>query len=109
MENLDVMVLRTLRDWREAGHRALLATVVRYFGGVKLGAGGLVRAYTDAVAQALLGADTVPLQRGPDLAEFGRLVRAMVDLPSMTGQMVAIDGGQHLAWQTPDVVGGGAG
>ena len=41
----------------------VLATVVRYFGGVKLGAGGLVRAYTDAVAQALLGADTVPLQR----------------------------------------------
>lgn len=41
----------------------VLATVVRYFGGVKLGAGGLVRAYTDAVAQALLGAETVPLQR----------------------------------------------
>ena len=39
------------------------ATVVRYFGGVKLGAGGLVRAYTDASAQALLVADKVPLQR----------------------------------------------
>lgn len=32
MENLDVMVLRTLRDWRLAGHRALLATVVRTWG-----------------------------------------------------------------------------
>jgi uncharacterized YigZ family protein len=41
----------------------VLATVVRYYGGVKLGAGGLVRAYTDAVAQALLGADKVPRQR----------------------------------------------
>ncbi|QPF71696.1 YigZ family protein [Roseateles sp. DAIF2] len=41
----------------------VLATVVRYFGGVKLGAGGLVRAYTDAVAQALLGAEKVPLVR----------------------------------------------
>ena len=30
----------------------VMASVVRYFGGVKLGAGGLVRAYTDAVAQA---------------------------------------------------------
>src|SRR5690606_14116855 len=39
----------------------VLATVVRYFGGVKLGAGGLVRAYTDAVAQALAHADRVPL------------------------------------------------
>ena len=41
----------------------VLATVVRYFGGVKLGAGGLVRAYTDAVAQALQRAEKVPLRR----------------------------------------------
>ena len=41
----------------------VLATVVRYFGGIKLGAGGLVRAYTDAVAQALLAADKVQLVR----------------------------------------------
>lgn len=41
----------------------VVATVVRYFGGVKLGAGGLVRAYTDAVAQALLTAPKVVLQR----------------------------------------------
>lgn len=47
---------------------AVLATVVRYFGGVKLGAGGLVRAYTDAVAQALLKADKRPLQRMVQLA-----------------------------------------
>jgi xanthine dehydrogenase accessory factor len=32
MENLDVMVLRTLRDWRAAGRRALMATVVRTWG-----------------------------------------------------------------------------
>ena len=32
MENIDVMVLRTLRDWRLAGQRALLATVVRTWG-----------------------------------------------------------------------------
>jgi uncharacterized YigZ family protein len=41
----------------------VLATVVRYFGGVKLGAGGLVRAYTDTVAQALLGATKIPIVR----------------------------------------------
>ncbi|APW36072.1 IMPACT family protein [Rhodoferax koreense] len=46
----------------------VLATVVRYFGGVKLGAGGLVRAYTDAVAQALLTAEKRPLQRMRPLA-----------------------------------------
>ena len=41
----------------------VLATVVRYFGGVKLGAGGLVRAYTDAVAQALLQAEKIAIER----------------------------------------------
>lgn len=38
----------TLRDASD-----LVALVVRYFGGVKLGAGGLVRAYSDAVSQTL--------------------------------------------------------
>jgi uncharacterized YigZ family protein len=37
----------------------VLAAVVRYYGGVKLGAGGLVRAYTDAIATALQGAARV--------------------------------------------------
>ena len=46
---------------RHHGLEGVLATVVRYFGGVKLGAGGLVRAYTDCVAQALLLADKRPL------------------------------------------------
>ena len=41
----------------------VLATVVRYFGGIKLGAGGLVRAYTDSVAQALLQAEKVAIIR----------------------------------------------
>ena len=37
----------------------VLGAVVRYFGGVKLGAGGLVRAYTDAIATALLDAEVI--------------------------------------------------
>lgn len=39
----------------------VLAVVVRYYGGIRLGAGGLVRAYTDAVAQALLSAEKIEL------------------------------------------------
>lgn len=53
-------MLRVLRHQHLDG---VLATVVRYFGGVKLGAGGLMRAYTDAVAQALLMAHKVEMQR----------------------------------------------
>lgn len=37
----------------------VLAAVVRYYGGVKLGAGGLVRAYTDAIATALQQAQRI--------------------------------------------------
>jgi len=37
----------------------VLAAVVRYYGGIKLGAGGLVRAYTDAIASALKQAQRI--------------------------------------------------
>lgn len=53
-------MLEVLRHQQLEG---VLATVVRYFGGVKLGAGGLVRAYADAVAQALMDAPRTPLVR----------------------------------------------
>ena len=44
------------------------------------------------------------LKRGPELEEFGRTIRFLFETPSVTGQMIALDGGQHLAWQTPDVL-----
>ena len=49
--------------------------------------------------------DALMLKRGPDLAEFGRTIRYLWEARSVTGQMIALDGGQHLAWQTPDVTG----
>ncbi|MGF1606280.1 MAG: SDR family oxidoreductase [Rhodothalassiaceae bacterium] len=48
-------------------------------------------------------AQAVPLQRGPALDEITEAVAFCIAMPSMTGQMLALDGGQHLAWQTPDV------
>ena len=53
---------------RHQGLDGVLATVVRYFGGIKLGSGGLLRAYTEAVAQALRAAAKVPLQRLQELS-----------------------------------------
>ncbi len=50
-----------------------------------------------AQAQALI------LGQGPSLDEIGATKEYLWDSPSVTGQMIAIDGGQHLAWQTPDV------
>lgn len=64
------------------------------------------------LANARQGADdfarqaaAVPLRFGPRLEEFGRTIRFLVETPSITGQMICLDGGQHLAWETPDVVG----
>lgn len=45
----------------------------------------------------------VPLGAGPTLHEIASTVEFITQSPSMTGQMIALDGGQHLAWQTPDI------
>ncbi|MDD3821905.1 MAG: YigZ family protein, partial [Bacilli bacterium] len=42
----------------------LLCVVIRYFGGVKLGTGGLIRAYTKTTSEALKLAKIVPLIKG---------------------------------------------
>jgi NAD(P)-dependent dehydrogenase (short-subunit alcohol dehydrogenase family) len=40
----------------------------------------------------------VPLRRGTGPQEVARAVLAILALPAMTGQMIALDGGQHLQW-----------
>ena len=49
--------------------------------------------------------DALLLKRGPVLLEFGATIRYLWEARSVTGQMIALDGGQHLAWRTPDVTG----
>ena len=49
--------------------------------------------------------DGLILKRGPELEAFGATVRYMWNMRSFTGQMIALDGGQHLAWETPDIAG----
>ncbi|MBC7800601.1 MAG: SDR family oxidoreductase, partial [Gemmatimonadaceae bacterium] len=43
---------------------------------------------------------SVPLQHGTSPEEVARAVLAILSLPAMTGQMIALDGGQHLQWQS---------
>jgi NAD(P)-dependent dehydrogenase (short-subunit alcohol dehydrogenase family) len=49
-------------------------------------------------------ANTV-LERGANPADITRALGFFLDAPAVTGQMLAVDGGQHLAWQTPDILG----
>jgi NAD(P)-dependent dehydrogenase (short-subunit alcohol dehydrogenase family) len=44
--------------------------------------------------------ESVPLRRGTSPEEIARAVLAILALPAMTGQMLALDGGQHLQWQS---------
>ncbi len=41
----------------------VLAVVIRYFGGIKLGAGGLVRAYTNAVSNTISNEFIIPIKK----------------------------------------------
>lgn len=45
------------------------------------------------------------LQRQISTEEICAAVRFILASPAMTGQMIALDSGQHLAWETPDAVG----
>ncbi|MFT7106215.1 MAG: NAD(P)-dependent dehydrogenase (short-subunit alcohol dehydrogenase family) [Yoonia sp.] len=45
------------------------------------------------------------LKRGANPSDITAALGFFLDAPTVTGQMLAIDGGQHLAWETPDVLG----
>lgn len=47
----------------------------------------------------------VPLRHGATPSEIADTVAYLLAARSVTGQMIALDGGQHLAWETPDVAG----
>ena len=48
-------------------------------------------------------AGAVPLARGAEPADIADAVAYLAAAHAVTGQMIAVDGGQHLAWRTPDV------
>ncbi len=50
-------------------------------------------------------ARAVPLGHGPGADEIAAAVLYLASARSVTGQTIAVDGGQHIAWQTPDVIG----
>ncbi|HHB81147.1 MAG TPA: SDR family oxidoreductase [Aliiroseovarius sp.] len=45
------------------------------------------------------------LERGANPADITAALAYLLDAPAVTGQLLAVDGGQHLGWQTPDIVG----
>ena len=45
------------------------------------------------------------LRRGANPEDVTAALRYLLDAPAVTGQLICVDGGQHLGWQTPDVLG----
>jgi NAD(P)-dependent dehydrogenase (short-subunit alcohol dehydrogenase family) len=45
------------------------------------------------------------LGRGSDIEGITAALGYFLDAKAVTGQLICEDGGQHLAWQTPDVLG----
>jgi NAD(P)-dependent dehydrogenase (short-subunit alcohol dehydrogenase family) len=48
---------------------------------------------------------TLPLAHGPTPEQIAEAVLFLARASSVTGQTIMVDGGQHLAWQTPDIAG----
>ena len=63
-----------------------------------IGPGPTLPSARQSAAQFARQAASLPLRHGADPDEIGRGVLAILALPSMTGQMLALDGGQHLNW-----------
>jgi NAD(P)-dependent dehydrogenase (short-subunit alcohol dehydrogenase family) len=45
------------------------------------------------------------LQRGADESDICAALGYFVDAKAVTGQILCVDGGQHLTWRTPDILG----
>jgi NAD(P)-dependent dehydrogenase (short-subunit alcohol dehydrogenase family) len=69
-----------------------------------IGPGPTLASIHQSAADFAAEAEHVLLKRRATPEEIAAALAYLIDAPSVTGQMIAVDGGQHLAWQTPDVV-----
>ncbi|WP_158932233.1 SDR family oxidoreductase [Acidisphaera sp. S103] len=69
-----------------------------------IGPGPALPSPRQSEAQFARQSASVPLGHGTDPDEIGRAVVAILSLPAMTGQMIALDGGQHMQWAAPGYV-----
>ena len=87
-----------LQVLQKHGLTDVVAVVTRYYGGIKLGAGGLVRAYSDAVAQAVDAAGTrevvmsALLTVDVDFVQAGAIEDQLRGLTLPSGVAVVVDG-----------------
>lgn len=66
-----------------------------------IGPGPTLKSERQSEAQFRMQWDATPLRHGATPEEIAAGVRFILGAPSMTGQMIALDGGEHLGWAQP--------
>lgn len=66
-----------------------------------IGPGPVLPSIRQSTAQFAAQCARTPLGRGAAPEEIARGVRFVLDSPALTGQMITLDGGQHLGWAMP--------
>lgn len=70
-----------------------------------IGPGPTIRNARQSEEDFAIQRDATVLGHGAEPEDVCAGIRYLLGAPSVTGQMIAVDGGQHLIWQTPDVQG----
>ncbi|MCB2115996.1 MAG: SDR family oxidoreductase [Rhodobacteraceae bacterium] len=70
-----------------------------------IGPGTTLRAEKQTVAQFQGQRAASILQRGANPSDICAALGYFLDAPAVTGQLLCVDGGQHLGWKTPDILG----
>ena len=70
-----------------------------------IGPGPTIRNARQSEEDFAVQRDATVLGHGAEPQDVCAGIRYLLGAPSVTGQMIAVDGGQHLIWQTPDVQG----
>jgi NAD(P)-dependent dehydrogenase (short-subunit alcohol dehydrogenase family) len=66
-----------------------------------VGPGPILPNDNQSAAQFRTHWSSLPLPRIIQPQEVARTVRFLIESPALTGQMIAVDGGEHLAWAQP--------
>ena len=69
-----------------------------------VGPGPTLQSIHQSEADFAAEAAAVPLKAAATPQMIADAVLWLIDAPMVTGQMIAVDGGQHLAWKTPDIL-----
>jgi NAD(P)-dependent dehydrogenase (short-subunit alcohol dehydrogenase family) len=70
-----------------------------------IGPGPTMQGARQSVAHFAAQRAATILERGANPSDICTALGYLIDAPAVTGQILCIDGGQHLVWQTTDVLG----